>query len=169
VCHRKYIDSSYLKCHVWSWRDPPRDDPPPYGSSSRGSSSQATYGTEWQSRLGQNVPAFPSNWIVSSRRIDPRVLKFGTSKVPRLTRMTLMNTEVHHLIQYIHQLLSHKAFDDSVLGNMIDMFFVQLRRRPDIINHWTVDWDVVWHYHNDGVHRDLSECRWCLVNICEWH
>ena len=60
--------------------------------------------------------------IVPSHRIDPRdtayqrVLKFGTSKVPKLTKTTLVNTEVHHLIQYIHQLLRHEAFDDSVLG-----------------------------------------------------
>jgi hypothetical protein len=31
-----------------------------------------------------------------------------------------VNTEVHHLIQYTHQLLRHEAFDDSVLGNLID-------------------------------------------------
>ena len=84
--------------------DPRRYDPPSYGSSSRGSNSQATHGTEWQNRLGQNVPAFPGSRIVSSRRIDPedtayqRVLKFGTTKVPRLTKTTLVNTEVQHLI-----------------------------------------------------------------------
>ena len=96
-------------------QDPSRYDPPSYGSSSRESSSQA-----------QNIPAFPGSRIVPSRRIDPRdtayqrVLKFGTSNVPKLTKTTLVNTEVHHLIQYIHQLLRNEAFDDSVLGNLID-------------------------------------------------
>ena len=28
---------------------------------------------------------------------------------------------------------------------------------------------ILWHYHDDGVHRELSECRWCLVNRCERH
>ena len=28
---------------------------------------------------------------------------------------------------------------------------------------------AMWHYHDDGVHRELSECRWCLVNRCEGH
>ena len=31
-----------------------------------------------------------------------------------------MNTEVHLFIQYILQLLRHEAFDETVLGNMID-------------------------------------------------
>jgi hypothetical protein len=67
--------------------------------------------------------------------------------------MTLVNTEVHQLIQYIHQLLSHEAFDDSVLGNMIDNETITLlgyvfrptetASRHPIINHWIVDWDVV--------------------------
>jgi hypothetical protein len=114
-------------------QDPPRYDPPSYGSSSRGSSSQATHGSR----------------IVPNRRIDPRdtthqrVLKFGTSKVPRLTKTTLVN---------IHQLLRHEAFDDSVLGNLIDNETITLLRyifrptetasRHPIVNHWTVDWDV---------------------------
>ena len=28
---------------------------------------------------------------------------------------------------------------------------------------------ILWHYHDDGVHRELSECEWCLVNRCERH
>ena len=136
-------------------QDPPRHDQPSYGSSSRGSSSQATHGTGWQSRPGQNISAFPGSRIIPSRRIDPRdtahqrVLKFGTSKVPKLTKTTLVNTEVHHLIQYIHQLLRHEAFDDPVLGNLIDnetitllgYVLLQLRRHPGI-SSWTVDWDA---------------------------
>ena len=44
-----------------------------------------------------------------------------------------MNTEVHLFIQYIHQLLRHEAFDDSVLGNMIDtekIFLLQFMFYP---------------------------------------
>jgi hypothetical protein len=48
------------------------------------------------------------------------MLKFGTSKVPKLSRATLVNTEVHQLIQHIHQLLRQEAFDVSVLIKLID-------------------------------------------------
>jgi hypothetical protein len=164
---------------------PPRYDPPSYGSSSR-------VATEWQNRPGQNVPAFPGSRIVSSRRIDPRdtayqrVLKFGTSKVPRLTKTTLVNTEVHHLIQYIHQLLRHEAFDDSVLGNLIDNETITLLGytfRPTetasqhpIVNHWTVDWDVatiiealeeLYPLQAEHKHLDLGS-RWQQVIVMEW-
>ena len=37
-----------------------------------------------------------------------------------LTKKTLVNTDVHHFIQYIHQLLHQEAFADSVLSNLID-------------------------------------------------
>jgi len=60
-----------------------------------------------------------------------------------------VNTEVH---LFIHQLLRHEAFDESVLGNMIDTETISLiqfsfyptetRRRHPITTHWTVDWDV---------------------------
>ena len=63
-----------------------------------------------------------------------------------------MNTEVHHFIQYIHQLLHQEAFDDSVLSNLIDSETVMLlgyvfapsetAARNPITSHWTVDWDV---------------------------
>jgi hypothetical protein len=49
-----------------------------------------------------------------------RMLKFGSVKVPKLSKANLVNTEVHLLIQYIHRLLSQEAFDDSVMGNFID-------------------------------------------------
>jgi len=78
--------------------------------------------------------------------------KFGAIKVPKLTRKTLVNTEVHQLIKHIHQLLNQEAFDDSVLLNLIDSETITLlgyifqptdtQRRHPIINHWTVDWDV---------------------------
>ena len=48
-----------------------------------------------------------------------RMLKFGSVKIPKLSKANLMNTEVHLLIQHIHQLLRQEAFDDSVLGNLI--------------------------------------------------
>ena len=35
-------------------------------------------------------------------------------------KQTLVNTEIHLLIQYIHQLLRHEAFDDFVLRILID-------------------------------------------------
>ena len=111
----------------------------------------------WQSRPDQSVPAFPGSRIVPIRRIDSRdtsyrrILKFGTSKVPKLTKVTLVNTEVHHLIQYIHQLLRHEAFDDSVLGNLINnetitlmeyVFATETASRHPIVSYWSVDWDV---------------------------
>jgi hypothetical protein len=84
--------------------DPPTQDPPTLGLSSRGSGSQASHNIGWQSRPGQSVPAFPGSRIVPTCRIDSRdtsyrrILKFGTRKVPKLTKTTLVNTEVHHLI-----------------------------------------------------------------------
>jgi hypothetical protein len=95
----------------------------------------------------QSVPAFDSRDTSYQR-----ILKFGTSKVPKLTKATLVNTEVHHLIQYIHQLLRHDTFDDTVLGNMIDNETITLlgyvfaptetASRHPIVSNWTVDWDV---------------------------
>ena len=97
------------------------------GSSSRGSSSHYSHpNLGWQSRLGQSVPAFPISRIIPTRRVDPRdasmqrMLKFGSAKIPKLSNANLINTEVHMLIQHIHQLLRQEAFDDSVLGNLID-------------------------------------------------
>ena len=138
--------------------DPPRRDPPTLGSSSQGTSSQSTQRTAWQARPGQGIPAFPGNRIIPTRVIDSRdtayrrTLHFGMTKVPKLTRATLVNTEVHPFIQYIHRLLSHEAFDDSVLGIMIDTETISLLqfvfyptetyRRHPISNHWTIDWNV---------------------------
>ena len=63
-----------------------------------------------------------------------------------------MNTEVHLLIQHIHQLLRQEAFDDSVLGNLIDNETITLSgyvfaptetaSRNPITTHWTIDCDV---------------------------
>ena len=93
--------------------------------------------------------------VVPARRVDSffqRVHKFGTSKVPKLTKQTLVNTEVHLLIQYIYQLLRHEAFDDFVLGILTDSETITLLEyvfaptetawRHHIVSNWTVDWDV---------------------------
>jgi len=129
------------------------------GSSSRGSSSQYNHSNlGWQSRLGQSVPAFQGSRIIPTRRVDPsnasmqRMLRFSSTKIPKLTKANLVNTEVHLLIQYINQLLRQDAFDDSVLGNLIDNETVTLlgyvfaptetASRNPITTHWTIDWDV---------------------------
>jgi hypothetical protein len=112
--------------------DPPRRNPPTSGSSSQGTCSQSTQRTAWQARPGHGIPALPGNRIIPTRAIDSRdtayrrTLHFGMTKVPKLTRATLVNTEVHLFIQYIHRLLSHEAFVDSVLGNMIDTETISL-------------------------------------------
>ena len=56
------------------------------------------------------------------------------------------------MIQYIHRLLSQEAFDDSVMGNLIDNETITLlgyvfaptetASRNPIATHWTIDWDV---------------------------
>ncbi len=81
-----------------------------------------------------------------------RMLKFGSAKVPKLSKVNLVNTEVHLLIQYIHRLLSQEAFDDSVMGNLIDNETITLlgyvfaptetASRNPITTHWTIDWAV---------------------------
>ena len=81
-----------------------------------------------------------------------RMLKFGSTKIPKLSKANLVNTEVHLLIQYIHQLLRQEAFDDSVLGDLIDNETITLlgyvfaltetASRNPITTHWTIDWDV---------------------------
>ena len=146
--------------------DPPRQDPPRYdpsrqnrlqrdlqasGSSSQGSSSQSSQRAVWQSRQGQGIPAFPGSRIIPARVIDAReaayrrTIQFASMKVPKLTKTTLVNTGVHLFIQCIHQLLRQEAFDESVMGNMIDTETISLlqfifyptetRRRHPITTH----------------------------------
>jgi hypothetical protein len=106
--------------------DPPRRDLQASGSSSQGSSSQSNQRSLWQSRYGQGISAFPGSRIIPARAIDAReaayrrTIQFATVKVLKLTKTTLVNTEVHLFIQYIQQLLRQEAFDESVMGNMID-------------------------------------------------
>jgi len=72
-----------------------------------------------------------------------RMLKFGSAKVPKLSKANLVNTEVHLLIQHIHRLLSQEAFDDSVMGNLIDNETITLLGYANpITTHWTIDWDA---------------------------
>ena len=131
--------------------DPPRRDPQTSGSSSQGTGgSQASQRAVWQSRPGQDITAFPGSRIIPTRGIDSRetayrrTMHFGTTKVPKLTKSTLVN---HLLVQYIHHLLHHEAFDESVLGNAISLlqfifYSTETRWRHPISTHWTVDWDV---------------------------
>ena len=85
-----------------------------------------------------------------------------------------MNTEVHLFIR----LLSHEAFDDSVLGNMIDIETISLlqfifyptetHRRHPVSNHWSIDWDLATIieelYPLQAEHKHLDFCsRWQQV------
>jgi hypothetical protein len=76
-----------------------------------------------------------------------RMLKFGSTKVPKLSKANLVNTEVHLLIQYIHQLLSQEAFDDLIDNETITLMGyvfapTETASRNSITTHWTIDWDV---------------------------
>ena len=72
-----------------------------------------------------------------------------SSLIPKLSKANLVNTEVHMLIQRIHQLLHQEAFDDSVLGNLMDNETITLlgyafaptetASRNPITTHWTID------------------------------
>jgi hypothetical protein len=112
--------------------DPPRRDLQSSGSSSQGSKSQSNQRAVWQSRYGKGVPAFPGSRIIPARAIDAReaayrrTIQFATVKVPKLTKTTLVNTEVPLFIQYIQQLLRQEAFDESVMSNMIDTEMISL-------------------------------------------
>ena len=76
-----------------------------------------------------------------------------------------MNTEVH-------QLLRQEAFDESVLGNMIDTETISLlqfifyptetRRRHPITTHWTVDWDVATIIEDYILYKRSTD-TWILV------
>jgi hypothetical protein len=102
------------------------------------------------------------------------MLKFATAKIPKLSKANLVNTEVHLLIQHIHQLLRQEAFDDSVLGNLIDSETITLlgyvftptdtASRHPITNHWTIDWDVatIIEALEEHKHLDLGS-RWQQV------
>ena len=56
--------------------DPPRRDPPTSGSFSQGTSSQSSQRAAWQSRPGQNVPAFSGSRIVLTRGIDSKATAY---------------------------------------------------------------------------------------------
>jgi len=106
-----------------------------------------------------------------------RMLKFGSTKI---FKANLVNTEVHLLIQHIQQHLRQEAFDDSVLGNLIDNETITLLRyvfaptetasRNPITTHWTIDWDVatiiealeVYPLQAEHIHLDFGS-RWQQV------
>ena len=46
-----------------------------------------------------------------------------------------------------------------------------MMKRYDVVDddHDDNDAQHVWHYHDDGVHWELSEYGRCLVNRSEWH
>jgi len=104
-------------------QEPPRQEQQSMGSSSRGSGSQYTNpSVGWHVRAGQGVPAFPGSRIVPTRRVDPRdasmqrMLKFGSTNVPKLSKANLVNTE-------------DQAFDDSVMDSLS---LLQRRQHPAI-------------------------------------
>jgi len=161
--------------------DPPRCDP-------QGTSSQFSQRAVWQSRPGLGIPAFPGSRVIPTRGIDSREaayrrkIQFCTSKVPKLTKTTLVKTEVHLFIQYIHQLLRQEAFDESVLENMIDtdtisllqfIFYpIETHQRLPITTHWTVDWDVATmaEVQRDSIQKFVvlvrpSSTKCCVSNL----
>jgi hypothetical protein len=90
------------------------------------SSSLSSSQPAWQSRPGQNYPAFPGSRVVPARQLNAqmtayqRMLKFGSSDPPKLTKNTLESVAVDTFIKYLHQLIRADAFDDSVIINLID-------------------------------------------------
>ena len=81
------------------------------------------YGKVDQARASQHFQVVGSFLLVIDAReaADLLTIQFATMKVPKLTKTTLVNTEVHRFIQYIHQLLRQEAFDESILGNIGNM------------------------------------------------
>jgi hypothetical protein len=75
-----------------------------------------------------------------------RMLKFSSAKIPKLSKANLVSTKVHLLIQHINQLLRQEAFDDSVLGNLIDKETIWCQRIEDMETHPSkviaLCWDV---------------------------
>jgi hypothetical protein len=72
-----------------------------------------------------------------------RMLKFGSAKVPKLSKANLVNTEVHLLIQHVHRLLSQEAFDNETITLLGYVFApTETASRNLITTHWTIDWDV---------------------------
>ena len=122
------------------------------------SSSLSSSQPAWQSRPGQNYPAFPGSRVVPARQLNTqmtayqRMLKFGSSDPPKLTKNTLESVAVDTFIKYLHQLIRADAFDDSVIINLIESETIGLltyyfqptetAREHPITHNWTVDWDV---------------------------
>jgi len=86
-------------------------------------------------------------------------------KIPKLTQQVTREHEGPNADPHFHQLLRQKAFDESVLGNLINSETITLleyifaptetARCHRITSHWTVDWDVATVmealYYTEGV------------------
>ena len=87
-----------------------RDDDRHRHESRSMSSSLSSSQPAWQSRPGQNYPAFPGSRVVPARQLNPqmtayqRMLKFGSADPPKLTKNTLESAAVDTFIKYLHQL-----------------------------------------------------------------
>ena len=55
-----------------------------------------------------------------------RILKFGTTETPRLTRDNLNSASVAKFISYIHNLIRGNAFDNSVMQLLMDRATITL-------------------------------------------
>ena len=107
-----------------------------------------------------------------------RLLRFGTTEAPRLTRDNLNSASVATFISYIHNLIRNNAFDDSVMQMLIDRAVITLlgfyygpsetaRRRP-IENHWTTDWDAATIIQALEEHYPLRPEDRHLVTSSRW-
>ena len=102
------------------------------------------------------MAAFPgtrwTNTVNHEQTAIARLMRFGTTEAPRLTRDNLNSASVAKFISYIHNLIRGNAFDDSVMQLLIDRATITLlgfyfkpsetARCYPIENHWTTDWDV---------------------------
>ena len=55
-----------------------------------------------------------------------RLLRFGTTEAPRLTKENLNSASVATFITYIQNLIRNNAFDDSVMQMLIDRASIRL-------------------------------------------
>ena len=76
------------------------------------------------------MAAFPgsrwTNTFNTEQTAIARMMKFGTTEAPRLTRENLDSTSVAAFITHIHNLIRNNAFDDSVMQLLIDRAVITL-------------------------------------------
>ena len=143
------------------------------------SSSLSSSQPAWQSRSGQNYPAFPGSRVVPARQLNAQMTAY--QDLPKLTKNTLESVAVDTFIKYLHQLIRADAFDDFVIINLIGSETIGLltyyfqptetARENPITHHWTVDWDVAMIiqaleelYPLQQEHRHLDHgSRWLQV------